>query len=174
MRFHSELAGGNYKRRRSCSGFRRYAPLEKTQKNFLKLKKDFHLCKKKKRIIRFATRLFWQIFRSKERHGLFSSPMLPVWKERREIGPGFPRETAFSQASSMRLLVDCSMMTSFLGSARSSTLRPIQSKWKLSPCLKKMSQKLRRSSLSWSGTLSFSLSTEIPIYRERSRSMNHA
>lgn len=42
-------------------------------------------------------------------HGLFYSPKLPVWKERREIGPCFPRETAFSQASSLILLVDCSM-----------------------------------------------------------------
>jgi|JXWR01.1.fsa_nt_gb hypothetical protein len=30
-------------------------------------------------------------------------------KERREIGPCFPRETAFSQASSLILIVDCSM-----------------------------------------------------------------
>lgn len=30
-------------------------------------------------------------------------------KERREIGPCFPGEAAFSQASSLLLLVDCSM-----------------------------------------------------------------
>lgn len=93
-------------------------------------------------------------------------------KERREIGPCFPRETAFSQASSLRLLVDCSMMTSFLGSARSSTLRPIQSKLKLAWSLRKISSSkkpLCAFFYPWG-----SLSTEIPIYRERYRSMNRS
>nr|YP_009430359.1 orf96 [Bupleurum falcatum]YP_010035052.1 orf96 [Glycyrrhiza uralensis]ARR27491.1 orf96 [Bupleurum falcatum]QOX10075.1 orf96 [Glycyrrhiza uralensis]QVY59159.1 NADH dehydrogenase subunit 1 [Glycyrrhiza uralensis] len=38
----------------------------------------------------------------------FSSKKV-IKKERREIGPCFPREAAFSQASSLLLLVDCSM-----------------------------------------------------------------
>jgi len=33
----------------------------------------------------------------------------PLKKERRDILPCFPREAAFSQASSLILLVDCSM-----------------------------------------------------------------
>ena len=33
-----------------------------------------------------------------------------IQKERREIGPSFPREAAFSQASSLLLLVDCSIL----------------------------------------------------------------
>jgi len=44
-------------------------------------------------------------------------------KKRKKRNWAFARETAFSQARSLKLLVDCSGMTSLLGTARSSTLR---------------------------------------------------
>lgn len=50
-------------------------------------------------------------------------------KERREIGPSFPREAALSQGSSLLFLVNCSLydeLPCFLGSTRPPTLRPKQ------------------------------------------------
>jgi len=59
-------------------------------------------------------------------------------KERRKIGPCFPREAAFSQASSLLLLVDCSMTGFPLSWALLARLRsdPASNNWKtIFPCL---------------------------------------
>ena len=120
-------------------------------------------------------------------------------KERREIGPSFPREAAFSQASSLLLLVDCSMTGFPLSLALLARLRsaPASNNWKTmfpfltvkwlsAPALrlktktcrqKKGNQSEKRKNMEivnqdLDGSLSLSLSTEIPIYMERDLSMN--
>lgn len=75
-----------------------------------------------------------------------------------------PREAAFSQASSLLLLVDCSMTGFPLSWALLDRLRsdPGSNNW----------NKLEIANQDLDGSLSLSLSTEIPIYMERDLSMN--
>lgn len=102
-------------------------------------------------------------------------------KERREIGPCFPREAAFSQASSLLLLVDCSMTGFPLSWALLARLRS-DPNWKtMFPCRFKTcrqgnqsKKKIEIVNQDLDGSLSLSLFTEIPIYMERNLSMNRS
>ena len=132
-------------------------------------------------------------------------------KERRKIGPCFPREAAFSQASSLLLLVDCSMTGFPLSWALLARLRsdPASNNWKtifpfpmvklfhslaqalsdnktlpalrFKTCRQKKRQSIRIKKKKMEivnqdldGSLSLSLSTEIPIYIERNLYMNRS
>lgn len=106
-----------------------------------------------------------------------------------------PREAAFSQASSLLLLVDCSMTGFPLSWALLARLRsdPGSNNWnkkclsspywsssitypslRFKTCCQKIliKKKMEIVNQDLDGSLSFSLSTEIPIYMERDLSMN--
>lgn len=109
-------------------------------------------------------------------------------KERREIGPCFPGEAAFSQASSLLLLVDCSMTGFPVSWALLARLRSdlIIEKWCFQPALRfktcrhkkainqNQEKKMEIVNQDLDGSLSLSLPTEIPIYMDRNLSMNRS